>query len=230
MKKKSTNTHSFSLLVHVRATGKTKRIAQREVKDLAKAIRHMESGGFSPVHGDTGYSVSSVEAWPKANLVSAERIAQEEIRISGVFDLKNMLATGVFEDQSTADVENLFDWLAANSPGNPKAFLPEFLREQLEPFTDHIAQHFTVAEIERETMSKRYTNREVYENAAKDFTNPDFAVFVRIDTPIRMYRPGGEYEASWGYSRGLYGFGADYESALRQAYQTVMAMRELRLI
>lgn len=230
MKKKSTNTHSFSLLVHVRATGKTKRIAQREVKDLAKRIRNLEAGGFSPVHGDTGYSVAGVEAWPKAGHVTHEKIAQEEIRITGVFDLKNMVATGAFEDTSTADVENLFDWLANNSPDNPKAFLPEFLREQLEPITQHLADHFKVAEIETETMGTRFTNREVYEEAAKDFSHPDFAVFVRIDTPIRMYRPDGEYESSWGYSRGLYGFGADYESALRHAYQTVMVMREERLI
>lgn len=228
--KKKTDTYRVSLMVDVRLIGPNKRIARREITGLSKHIRNLTAGGFSPVHGNTGYEIVGVTEWPKAGYVSNATIAKEEIRIVGISDLNNMLATGAFEDQSNTDVENLFEWLANNAPESPKAFLPQFLREQLEPIAQHVADHIKVAEIEKSVTDKPIALREVYEEAARDFRHPDFAVFVKIETPIRMYRPDGDYESSWSYTRGLYGFGNDYETAVRQVYRTVLAMRELRLI
>lgn len=222
--------YHFSILSKVKIEAGTKRFARTVLTDLQKRFKALEAVGFSPVHGTFSAAVLNSKEFPSPKRISQATINKAEIRIKNVYDIKNLLATGAFEESGRHGVESLFYWLVENAPGKENAYLPGFLREQLAPIAKHINDALLLADMETLSTGKKKKNIAVYEDAVRSFNDPQFAVFVKVEAPIRMYKPDGDYTSSWSYTRGLYGFGPDYESAIRCAYTIISTMRAERLI
>lgn len=217
------NTYRFAVLTEVTVEASSKRFARTILTGMQRSIKALEAFGFSPVHGTYSSKVGRSAEHPNPKRVSQATINKSDIRITNVFDLKNLLVTGGFEDTGFSELETLFDWLTDNAPDVKTAFLPDFLRDMLAPFTQHIHDLVTLA-------GPKFKRIVLYEQAVKSFNDPAFAVFVKVEIPIRMYRPDGEHSSNWSYTRSIYGFGPDYESAIRSAYQIIQTMREQRLV
>ena len=213
--------YQLKILTTVRITATNKRFAQTLLTDMQRRIKTLEAHGFSPVHGTYSTTVLSSAPHPNPREVSQDAINKAEIRICAVYDLKNLLATGGFDVQGPREVEKLYQWLNS-SP----AYTPVDVRNALLPFTNHIDAVLLHARLKRSDLD----DLQLYEAATKSYDNPNFAFWVKIETPVRMYRPDGEYSSSWSYTRSLFGFGSDYESALRCAYKFVSAMRAERML
>lgn len=214
-------TYQFKILTTVRISATNKRFAFTLLTDMQRRIKTMEAHGFSPVHGTYDTIVMNSIPHPNPREVTQDAINKAEIRICSVHDLKNLLATGGFDLNGPRDVEKLYQWLNS-SP----AYTPVDVRNAMLPFTNHIDGVILQARAKRSDLE----DLALYEVATKTFENPNFAFWVKVETPVRMYRPDGEYSSSWSYTRSLYGFGPDYESALRCAYRFVNIMRAERML
>jgi len=228
-----TRTYRFGLLTTISVQAANKRVALSEVPKMAARIKTLTANTFSPVRGVSIAEVESVAHHPNPRQVSHAKIAKEDIRITAVYDVANILATGVLSELGesfTHSFVRMLTYIRENRLGTDSD-AAKFLRTKFSPFASHLDRTMHLAEVKaQESGEATLEDAAVFEVALKTFTDPRFAVFVQVETPIRMYRPDGEYESGWGFTRTVYGFGPDYESALRDAYQTVILLRAEQLI
>lgn len=226
-------TYRFGLLATVSVQAANKRIALSELPKLTARLKTISSQGFSPVRGAIFTEVESVEQHPNPRQVSHAKIAKEDIRITGVFDVANILATGVLTESGepfTFSFIRMLTYIRANH-SNATADGAKFVHAKFAPLATHLDHTTKTAEAKAQGSGEpTLEDAAVFEVALKTFDDPRFAVFVQVETPVRMYRPDGEYDSGWGFTRTVYGFGLDYESALRDAYNTVILLRAERLI
>lgn len=228
-------TYRFGLLATVTVQAANKRIALGELPKLTARLKTISSQGFSPVRGAVLTEIESVEQHPNPRQVSHAKIAKEDIRITGVFDVANILATGVLTESGepfTFSFVRMLTYIRTlpdvhlRQPAAAK-----FVYDKFMPLATHLDRTTKMAEAKAQGSGEpTLEDAAVFEVALKTFADPRFAVFVQVETPVRMYRPDGEYDSGWGFTRTVYGFGLDYESALRDAYQTVILLRAEQLI
>lgn len=199
----------------------TKPFARTLFADMCKKIKSLEIGGFG-TRGSGSVGVSNVKIQkPKELMVSPVDLAEEDIRIVNVIDIKNMLNTAGFEEPF-ASVCELTDWLYENLPNvtGPRILAP-FILAELDPLLAKICA--CMPKYARDFIGLRVSG---VGDAFIALNDPNFDFFVKVQTPVRMYFPDGKYRASWGITRFTYGHGSDYQSALLNAYKQIKRLRQ----